>query len=451
MEKYADYFFNHQNALIGKLYNLDKSTYEWLFYQQPVIKVGIYDVPPFMYYDQDGATLSGMLDFILKQIHNNFGVEFEFVFGRYEELLEAYRHGKIDILPIFEMEYNEKLFLEGNNYEIYQGQINAYGRFDQVMFQESVHTNPNTVLGSVSNKGLFRTDMNVRVEDSISKLHEGLVEGKVDYLLLDPVYLDYFEQYNLSYKGKIGKYIFSLMVRENPNFTTLFDAIKVHDFEDDEVLSKYETVLSSEMYLFEMSSLKHDLYLMNQQQFLFAGGIILCTSIILVLARMRYLDKKTEHLKYTDYATGLLNRLGYMNQMDKMMNKGEPFTFAIMDIDHFKSINDTYGHLVGDQVITYVANVLKGCCPHNSVICRLGGDEFVLCIRDRSKEVAISIVESIREDLKGYSEDFEVTASIGISFYRGEAVDLEKLYQQADHALYESKKNGRDQYTIFLN
>ena len=146
-------------------------------------------------------------------------------------------------------------------------------------------------------------------------------------------------------------------------------------------------------------------------------------------------------MKYTDYATGLLNRLGYMNQMDKMMNKGEPFTFAIMDIDHFKSINDTYGHLVGDQVSTYVANVLKKCCPQNSVI----------CIRDHSKEVAISVVESIREDLKGYSEYFEVTVSMGISFYRGEAVDLEKLYQQADHALYESKKNGRNQYQIFQN
>ncbi len=319
------------------------------------------------------------------------------------------------------------------------------------MFQEAVGTNLNTVLGSVSSEGFLRSEMNVRVEDSISKLHEGLVERKIDYLLLDPVYLDYFEQYNLSYKGKIGKYIFSLMVRDNQNFMTLFDAIKVHDFEDDEVRLKYEMVLSSEMYLFEMSSLKHDLYLMHQQQFLFAGGIILCTSIILVLGRMRYLDKKTEHLKYTDYATGLLNRLGYMNQMDKMMNKGKPFTFAIMDIDHFKSINDTYGHLVGDQVITYVANVLKKCCPQNSVICRLGGDEFVICIRDHSKEVAISVVESIREDLKGYSEYFEVTVSIGISFYRGEAVDLEKLYQQADHALYESKKNGRNQYQIFQN
>ena len=72
----------------------------------------------------------------------------------------------------------------------------------------------------------------------------------------------------------------------------------------------------------------------------------------------------------------------------------------------------------------------------------MGGDEFVICIRDHSKEVAISVVDSIREDLKGYSEYFEVTVSIGISFYRGEAVDLEKLYQQADHALYESKKNG---------
>ena len=82
------------------------------------------------------------------------------------------------------MESNEKLFLEGNNYEIYQGQINAYGLFNQVMFQEAVGTNLNTVLGSVSSEGFLRSEMNVRVEDSISKLHEGLVERKIDYLLL---------------------------------------------------------------------------------------------------------------------------------------------------------------------------------------------------------------------------------------------------------------------------
>ena len=163
-----------------------------------MIKVGIYDVPPFMYYNEDEDTLSGMLDYVLKQIHNNFGVKFEFVFGDYEELVGAYQQGVIDILPVFEMESNEKLFLEGNNYEIYQGQINAYGLFNQVMFQEAVGTNLNTVLGSVSSEGFLRSEMNVRVEDSISKLHEGLVERKIDYLLLDPVYLDYFEQYNLS-------------------------------------------------------------------------------------------------------------------------------------------------------------------------------------------------------------------------------------------------------------
>ncbi len=449
MERYADHFFNHQNALISKLYNLDKKTYEWLFYKQPVMKVGIYEAPPFMYYNEDRDELSGMLDHILKQIHTNFGIEFEFLYGSYDDLKRAYQAGEIDILPIFDMELNNKSSLDGEYYQVYQGQINAYGQFNQVMVNDSLEINPNTVFGSITREGLFKQDLNIRLGRSISVLHQELLEDRIDYLVLDPIYLDYFEHYHISYKGKIGKYIFSLVVKKDDYFIKLFDAIQSYDFEDEETLSKYATALSSEMYLYEMSSLKKDLYSMHQQRFVFVGGIFLAGFVILILARLRYLDKKTEYLKYTDYATGLLNRLGYVNKMNELTASKKPFIFMMMDIDHFKLINDTHGHLVGDQVIAQMADVLKKCCPKDSVICRLGGDEFVVCLMDHHEDVAISIVESIQTCLREAVNSLKVTTSIGIFVNDGEITDLEKIYQQADHALYESKKNGRDQYTIF--
>lgn len=448
MERYADHFFNHQNALISKLYNLDKKTYEWLFYKQPVMKVGIYEAPPFMYHNKDRSEFSGMLDHVLKQIHTNFGVEFELIYGSYDELKAAYQAGEIDIFPVFDMELNDTGSLCGKYYQIYQGQMNAYGEFDQVMVHDLLEREPRTVFGSITP---FNTDLNLSLRNSMSALHQELIEDKIDYLVLDPIYLDYFEQYNLSYKGKIGKYIFSLVVREEDYFINLFDAIESYDWENGGSLSKYSTVLASEMYLYEMSSLKNYLYSMRQQQFLFVGGIFLSAFIIFILARLRYLDKKTEHLKYTDYATGLLNRLGYTNKMNELMDSKTAFSFIIMDIDCFKSINDTYGHLVGDQVIVNMATILKRCCPKDSVICRLGGDEFVVCLMDDDEYHTISVVELIQKSLCDDTKTLKVTTSIGISFNDGSLTDLEIIYQQADHALYESKKNGRDQYTIFKN
>ena len=163
------------------------------------------------------------------------------------------------------------------------------------------------------------------------------------------------------------------------------------------------------------------------------------------------MDKKTEYLKYTDYATGLLNRLGYTNKMNEVMNSKKAFNFMIMDIDYFKSINDTYGHLVGDQVSVQMATILKKCCPKDSVICRLGGDEVVVCLMDDVEYNTISVVESIQRILVDDTQTLKVTTSIGICFNDGSLTDLEIIYQQADHALYESKKNGRNQYTIFKN
>lgn len=449
VEEYADIFVNHQNSLNSKLYDIDKETHEWLFYDKPVMTVGVYDVAPFMY--RNGEAVGGLLDYIIKQIKTNFGVEFDFVFGDYDDLKQLYDAGQLDILPIFEFDFSGEI---GQGYDVYQGNINAYSHYDQLLVQDEISKAGVTKLGSMLSPIVYNEEFldfnrlnfrNIVVNNTISNLIESLDDGQIKYLIMDPVYLDYFEQYELYQKGKMGKYTFTLIVQDNPFYEKLFDAISKRDFYDE----KYSTLLATEMYLYEMSQLRENLYMMQQQKMVFLGSFLVTIVVIGVLYRQRYVDKKTEYLKYTDYATGLLNRLGYQNEIDKVLKKRQHFTFAIFDIDYFKSINDTYGHLVGDKVIEHVANVIKRCTRKGDILCRLGGDEFVLCLMIDDPDKVCAILEIIQQEMLDYSEDLKVTVSIGVTIYEGQDCSLEMIYHEADQALYESKKKGRNQFNIF--
>lgn len=445
VEEYADTFVNHQNSLNSKLYDIEKKTHEWLFYDKPMMRVGVYEMAPFMY--QNGESVGGLLDYIIKQIKANFGMEFEFVFGEYEELKGLYDSGELDILPVFDFDFGSV------GYDVYQGQLNAYANYDQLLVHDEISKNASLKMGSIlgpvvySQEFLSFNHLNSRglvIDSTLSHLIESL-DQEIQYLVMDPVYLDYFEQYELYQKGKMGKYTFSLLVQDDPFYRNLFDAISKRDFLDD----KYSNLLATEMYLYEMSKLRDNLYSMQQQRLILLGVFIVTMVVVVVLYRQRYVDKKTEYLKYTDYATGLLNRLGYQQEMEKVLKKRQKCAFMIFDIDYFKSINDTYGHLVGDKVIEHVAHTIKRCTRKGDIICRLGGDEFVLCLMVDDMEKICAILEVIQQEMFDYSEELKVTASIGVTMYEGQDCSLEVLYHEADQALYVSKKKGRNQFNIF--
>lgn len=450
-EEYADSFMKHENALNSKLYNVDKQTYEWLFYSKQILKIGIYDVAPFMYYNKEVDGLGGLLASILKQIQVNFGVEFDFIYGEYEELLQAYMDNELDILPVFNNS------LDGESiYTIYQGQINAYGNLDQSMLQAGMLQEEINKLGSLMPPTICFDeilDASVVVSKTIGSMIEQLIKGEISYIMMDSIFLDYIGQHDVYQKGKLGKYSFSLMVKDVDYNVKFFDAIKERDFQGDANADRYSTLLGTEMYLYEMSQLKENLYSMQKERLVLMVVFGVAASAIVILYRQRYLDRKTEYLKYTDYATGLLNRLGYQKQIQKILDKRQKFAFIIFDIDYFKSINDTYGHLVGDAVIVHVANVLKSCCGKKDIICRLGGDEFIACIMKDDIDEVCELIRKIQAEMLQYvpihGESFKVTSSIGVTFYDGRACDIEEIYHDADQALYKSKRNGRNQFNIF--
>jgi diguanylate cyclase (GGDEF)-like protein len=130
-----------------------------------------------------------------------------------------------------------------------------------------------------------------------------------------------------------------------------------------------------------------------------------------------------------------------------------PLAVMLLDIDNFKSVNDRFGHAVGDRVLKIFAEVSSGCMRHIDLFGRLGGEEFAAVLRDTSRERALAVAEQIRLGFAEASLDVEgapvvATVSIGIVISYDAMLDLPALLAQADHALYRAKDLGRNRVEI---
>jgi len=161
----------------------------------------------------------------------------------------------------------------------------------------------------------------------------------------------------------------------------------------------------------------------------------------------------------TDPLTGLMNRKGFMTAVEKAVaefgHPDSPLSLLILDIDHFKKINDSYGHSVGDKVIQVVANTITKYTRGNDTACRYGGEEYAVLLPDTDQQDALIVAEKIRrmiETIKlkkaGSGEKLSrMTISVGIAgFVSG--LNINDFIDKADAALYQSKNSGRNQCTI---
>jgi diguanylate cyclase (GGDEF)-like protein len=157
---------------------------------------------------------------------------------------------------------------------------------------------------------------------------------------------------------------------------------------------------------------------------------------------------------HTDPLSGLLNRRGFEERATPVLSRshenGVPVALVIADLDHFKAVNDTFGHAVGDQVIAAFASQLRTTAGRNGIVGRLGGEEFAVLLPASDLLAARTFAEGVRT---GFSQSgrhqlpsgARVTASFGVA--AGEE-DLSALLQRADEALYQGKRNGRDSVRI---
>jgi diguanylate cyclase len=160
----------------------------------------------------------------------------------------------------------------------------------------------------------------------------------------------------------------------------------------------------------------------------------------------------------TDALTGLSNRRAFDKQMDELYAKHNrtpfPFTLAMVDIDHFKSINDTHGHAVGDAVLRHLAGILRGFSPHCVMAARYGGEEFAM-IFEEPLETSAEVMEKVRAMVASKPAlvdqlSVPLTLSSGVAeLVSGER--LGDLFRHADEALYSAKKGGRNQVVRYTS
>jgi diguanylate cyclase (GGDEF)-like protein len=157
----------------------------------------------------------------------------------------------------------------------------------------------------------------------------------------------------------------------------------------------------------------------------------------------------------TDFLTGVSNRRYFFKFVENFLQEVDPhknpFAIAMLDIDDFKKINDTYGHDVGDIVIKKLAQILKENTKGSDLIARFGGEEFCLFLKDVSKEQAVEFFVKLRAKIAQSILDIDTkkihfTVSIGVAFSDEE--NFEEMLNQADMALYGAKKNGKNRVEI---
>ena len=149
-----------------------------------------------------------------------------------------------------------------------------------------------------------------------------------------------------------------------------------------------------------------------------------------------------EALSYQDALTGCYNRLYLHQVIEPNINRNQSMTTIMIDIDHFKSVNDTYGHQTGDMVIKELAKAIKAKLPVKSNLFRYGGEEFLIIAQGLNSTQAQQLSDSLLTSPSKLSLD--VTVSVGVKHIDRAVGSVEQLIEDADRALYQSKKNGRN-------
>ncbi len=184
------------------------------------------------------------------------------------------------------------------------------------------------------------------------------------------------------------------------------------------------------------------------------------------ITRLKQSEARMEHLAHYDALTNLPNRLLLKSRIEHAVERTkrhpeEKVALLFLDLDHFKVVNDSLGHMQGDELLRQVALRLKKCLRQDDTIARMGGDEFVVLLEGVTQvndlsAIAQNIIEEVKSpyllhDMQHQSDSHEavIGTSIGIAVYPDDSEDIEKLFTYADSAMYKAKQNGRNTYAFY--
>ncbi|HIP54589.1 MAG TPA: sensor domain-containing diguanylate cyclase [Sulfurimonas autotrophica] len=165
------------------------------------------------------------------------------------------------------------------------------------------------------------------------------------------------------------------------------------------------------------------------------------------------MQKKLQKLATIDSLTGIYNRYKIDDAINLQIARSkrykEPFCLIMLDVDHFKKVNDTYGHDIGDKVLKALSRLISKHIRCTDIFGRWGGEEFAVILENTKKEEAIEIAEKLRKIVEAYSIEnrYKITISLGVGEYK-EGESREDLVKKVDKALYRAKENGRNQVSV---
>jgi diguanylate cyclase (GGDEF)-like protein len=172
-------------------------------------------------------------------------------------------------------------------------------------------------------------------------------------------------------------------------------------------------------------------------------------------------NRRLEILATTDALTGLYNRRHFFDLSNKEISKSlrheRSMIVAMIDVDHFKPVNDLYGHDAGDRVLKELSVLMKNCFRSGDIVARVGGEEFAICMPDTDVEAAMTPCQRLRESVEQrvftvkramMDVDIKVTLSIGIAQINSADNEISQMLRRADLALYQAKDGGRNQIVV---
>ena len=195
--------------------------------------------------------------------------------------------------------------------------------------------------------------------------------------------------------------------------------------------------------------LNMELYWALTQASIYVFSLVFGIALILTIMQRRVTEHRIR--SETDPLTGLRNRRGFLDLASRQLHRTRHYALIIGDIDHFKKVNDTYGHRVGDIVLTQAAKIIDDSIRSGDISGRIGGEEFAVFLPDTSLDDAYHIAERLRHNIEHFvfqtgSQDVRCTISLGVREYDS-ATPLSEALWQADAQLYHAKHDGRNRVT----
>jgi len=252
--------------------------------------------------------------------------------------------------------------------------------------------------------------------------------------------------YDLLYSGKKVQAIDLFVHNTLPKQKTALDLLaKMETFQ---FISTREAVTHIEK---ESKNTHSILVLLNLASILFSVLLAL-----IILKRQNRNDDELSKLARTDILTKLPNRSNLIEMIEQHIKNKSQSNFAIvfLDIDHFKSMNDNYGHEVGDKILQRYTRIIKSSISNNDFIARLGGDEFVLILNGMKTKASVEkfvkkLSSKLDVTMNVDANEIFITSSIGVSLYPEDGTDTKTLLKHADYAMYSAKESGRNGYSFY--